>query len=159
MQRFCTMAWLKLFASIVISHLMSLSPFTSSIPFIEMKTAILTAVLLSGASFVSAETGDQVLPKDDKVKVLVRYTNSQGKFSTTLISERNVNPFDHQASLVDRIASSARPISIKGQISQVEIEGDVDGAIEALLADDEVAEVELVSLYHCLLTPNCSGMF
>lgn len=97
-----------------------------------------------GIQLASAEIGGQVLPNDDKVKLLVKYVNSESKFSSTLISERNINPFDHTQDIVDRIASSAKPISVKGQISQVEIEGDVDAAIEALLADEEVAAVELV---------------
>lgn len=48
-------------------------------------------------------------------------------------------------SFVDKIASSAKIVSTKGQISQVEVEGDVDSAIEALLLDEDVDDVELVS--------------
>ncbi|KAL3781434.1 hypothetical protein HJC23_000997 [Cyclotella cryptica] len=81
---------------------------------------------------------------DEEVKLLVRYTNSFGKFSTSSISTRSINPFDSNDNLIDRIASSARTVSIKGQISQVKVSGgEVDSAIEALLADEEVAEVEL----------------
>jgi hypothetical protein len=109
----------------------------------KMKMLLPTSMLL-GIQLASAEIGGQILPNDDKVKLLVKYVNSQSKFSSTLISERNINPFDHTQSIVDVIASNAKPISVKGQISQVEIEGDIDVAIEALLADEEVAEVELV---------------
>lgn len=108
-------------------------------------TTTISALSLGLFPFAASAEVGQLLPKDDKVKLLVKYTNSQGKFSTTLISERNMNPFDPIESVIDRIASSARPISIKERISQVEVDGDVDGAIEALLADDEVDEVELVS--------------
>ena len=49
---------------------------------------------------------------------------------------------------MDRIASSAKPVSVTGLISQVEVEGgDVEGAIEALLMDEEVADVELVCVF------------
>ena len=114
----------------------------------NMKPTILSVILLGLFPLtILAEVAGQILSNDGKVKLLVKYTNSQGKFSTTLISERNrnMNPFDHGTSVVDKIAASSRPISVKEKISQVEIEGDVDGAIDALLADEEVDEVELVS--------------
>jgi hypothetical protein len=110
---------------------------------------LLAALLLPilAAQFASAA---ELLPEpaqDDAVKILVRYNSSFGKFSTTSISTRSINPFDLNDNLIDRIASSARTVSIKGQISQVQVSGgEVDSAIEALMADEEVAEVELVGL-------------
>lgn len=104
---------------------------------------ILLSSFLLGVT--SAEIGD-VPPVKDKVKLLVQYTNSLGKFSTPSKLERSINPFDHgeNESVVDIIAKNARPISVRGRISQVEVEGNVDGAIDALLADEDVVEVELV---------------
>jgi hypothetical protein len=115
---------------------------------------ILPSSFLLGMQFASAEIIGGP-PQENKVKLLVKYTNSFGKFSTTAVSERSINPFDHDfvehaENVVDRIASSAIPISVKGRISQVEVEGDVEGAIEALMADDDVDEVELV---RCHLMP------
>ena len=45
----------------------------------------------------------------------------------------------------DKVGGEEGEVTIKGQISQVQVSGEeVDSAIEALLADEEVAEVELV---------------
>ena len=45
----------------------------------------------------------------------------------------------------DKVGGEEGEVTIKGQISQVQVSGEeVDSAIEALLANEEVAEVELV---------------
>lgn len=124
---------------------------------------MLLSFLLLGVT--SAEIGGQVPLVNDRVKLLVQYTNTLGKFSTTSkLLERSINPSDYgkNESVVDIIAKSARPISLRGRISQVEVEGNIDGAIDALLADEEVVEVELVRFYliswfmMSLVTPGCS---
>ena len=46
----------------------------------------------------------------------------------------------------DKVGGEEGEVTIKGQISQVQVSGEeVDSATEALLADEEVAEVELVN--------------
>ena len=50
-----------------------------------------------------------------------------------------------ESSFAGIVGGEEGELTIKGQISQVQVSGEeVDSAIEALLADEEVAEVELV---------------
>ena len=98
-----------------------------------------------------AEIVEPNTPTNSTVKLLVKYTNSHGKFSSTStpLKRRSINHLYNSENIVDRIASSAKPVSVTGLISQVEVEGgDVEGAIEALLMDEEVAEVELVCVFY-----------
>ena len=104
----------------------------------------------------SAEIVEPNTPTNSTVKLLVKYTNSHGKFSSTPLKRRSINHPYNSENIVDRIASSAKPVSVTGLISQVEVEGgDVEGAIEALLMDEEVAEVELVCVFYCIRLEEC----
>ena len=113
-----------------------------------MMTLLLSlSYILLGVTLTSAEIGEPNTPTNS-FKLLVKYTNSLGKFSSTPLKRRSINHSFDNENIVDRIASSAKPVSVTGLISQVEVEGgDVEGAIEALLMDDEVADVEMVCVF------------